>query len=68
MEKLIAIMGKLTRIDCIQFANIGWIYPIDYLVFMKLIIVKLQTIKNNALMNDRRYSTFIDMAKMKRNY
>ena len=37
MEKLIAIMGKLTRIDCIQFANIGWIYPIDYLVFMKLI-------------------------------
>lgn len=41
MEKLIAIMVKLTRIDCIQFANIGWIYPIDYLVFMKLIIVKL---------------------------
>lgn len=41
MEKLIAIMGKLTRIDSIQFANIGWIYPIDYLVFMKLIIVKL---------------------------
>lgn len=41
MERLLAIMGKLTRIDCIQFANIGWIYPIDYLVFMKLIIVKL---------------------------
>lgn len=41
MEKLIAIMVKLTRIDCIQFANIGWIHPIDYLVFMKLIIVKL---------------------------
>lgn len=34
-------MVKLTRIDYIQFANIGWNYPIDYLVFMKLIIVKL---------------------------
>lgn len=41
MERLLAIMGKPIRIDCIQFANIGWIYPIDYLVFMKLIIVKL---------------------------
>lgn len=41
MEKLIAIMVKPIRIDCIQFANIDWIYPIDYLVFMKLIIVKL---------------------------
>ena len=27
----------------------------------------LQTIKNNKLMNDGRNSTFIDMAKMKRN-
>lgn len=37
MERLLAIMGKPIRIDCIQFAKIGWIYPIDYLVFMKLI-------------------------------
>ena len=39
--KAYSYYGQAIRIDCIQFANIDWIYPIDYLVFMKLIIVKL---------------------------